>query len=47
MTREEVAWLLELLEAFDEVIQADEPAHLACVILGMHCNVMLECSSFS
>ena len=47
MTREEVAQLLDLLEAFDKVIAADEPAHLACLILAMHCNVLLECSSFS
>lgn len=41
MTRAEVEQLLELLEAFDEVLGSDEPAHLACVILGMHCNVIL------
>jgi hypothetical protein len=47
MTRAEVERLLELVQLFDEQIASDEPAHLACVILGMHCNVLLECSSFS
>lgn len=42
MTRTDLLRLLELVQLFDEQIASDEPAHLACVILGMHCNVVLE-----
>jgi hypothetical protein len=44
VTRAELLVLLGLLETFDAQIASDEPAHLACVILAMHCNVLLEVS---
>ena len=42
MTRGDLLRLLELLIAFDETVANDEPSHLACIVLGMHCDAALE-----
>jgi len=34
--------LIELLAQFDETVANDEPSHLACLILAMHANRVLE-----
>jgi hypothetical protein len=41
LTRGDLLRLLELLVAFDEEVANDEPAHLACIVLGMHCDAAL------
>jgi len=41
MTRGDLMMLLELLKAFDEEVANDEPSHLACIVLGMHCDTRL------
>lgn len=33
--------LLELLQMFDDTVANDEPSHLACIVLGMHCDAMI------
>lgn len=42
MTRDELHVLMALLEKFDASIANDEPSHLACIILGLHCHDVLE-----